>query len=375
MKMINFDNAATTFPKPATVQKAVHNAVISYGNSGRGGHSLSMAGGIEVYKARETAAEFFGGEPENIIFTGSTTLALNFAIKGVMDKNSHIIISSMEHNSVSRPIIAENYDYSIIPCTENRIELPDEIIIENFKKLVKNNTRVCCICGASNVTGRIFPFRKIGEICREKGIILIVDVAQAAGVIPINLNDNIDIICSAGHKGLYGVTGTGLLVTNGKYTINPIIQGGTGSNSLDLKQPLTLPDALESGTLNIPGIISVRVGIEFVKNMGTDKIFLHENQLCRHFIKALSNRKNVKIYRNENLNYVPIVSFNLGNRHSEDVANELNKKGFALRAGLHCAALAHKSLGTENGTIRFAPSVFNNIGEVNVLINSIDILL
>ncbi|MDR0918044.1 MAG: aminotransferase class V-fold PLP-dependent enzyme [Oscillospiraceae bacterium] len=362
--MINFDNAATTFPKPATVRQAVNYAVANYANSGRGGHNLSLAGGHQVFSAREAVALFFNAETENVIFTNSTTTALNFAIKGV--GVNHIVMSSMEHNSVSRPIVAQKYSYNTFKCAENGFEYNDETVINNFLKALKPNTNVVAMTAASNVTGRILPFEEIGRICKERNICLILDTAQAAGIIPLDLKEhNINIICAAGHKGLYGLTGNGLLITDGKFPIKSIIQGGTGSSSLDLKQPDFLPDALESGTLNISGVVSVQKGIEFINKKGMKKIFSHENMLCQRFISGLTSK--VIIYRSPEVRYVPIVSFNVDGYNSEETAAFLNKNGFALRAGLHCSALAHLSLGTEKGTVRFAPSIFNNAEEVDRL--------
>jgi selenocysteine lyase/cysteine desulfurase len=369
--MINFDNAATTFPKPATVRKSVEFAIANYGNSGRGGHSLSMSGGQQVFSARFTVGKFFGAEVENVVFTSSATAALNFAIKGVGVR--HIIISSMEHNSVSRPIVSENYSYDVVACAKDGLEFDDETVIENFMSTLKPETNVVAMTAVSNVTGRIMPFRRIGEICRKRNICFIVDASQAAGIIPLNLEkDNINIICCAGHKGLYGLTGTGLLVSDGKYPLKSIIQGGTGTSSLDLIQPDYLPESLESGTLNIPGIISVRHGIEFVLKKSIENIFKHESTLCRKFIENLPPK--TIVYRTENVRYAPIVSFNIPNFFAEDVAAFLNKKGFALRAGLHCAALTHTSLGTLDGTVRFAPSIFNTISEAFLVRESLHTL-
>jgi cysteine desulfurase family protein len=369
-KMINFDNAATTFPKPENVRKAVDNAVRTYGNSGRGGHSLSMAGGEAVFKARQAVADFFGGTVENTIFTLNTTMSLNIAIKGIMKKGGHIVTSSMEHNSVTRPIVAEKYDYSVFSCgNSDGKEFDDETVVKNFLLTLRPDTRVVVCTLASNVTGRILPFREIGRICQERGVCFIADSAQASGIIPINLKaDNINVLCSAGHKGLYGITGTGVLVTDGKFHINHILEGGTGSSSLETEQPDILPDSLESGTLNIPGIMSVLAGIEFINSKGIEKIHEYEKKLCGLFISHLKNMDNVQIYRTEGLKYAPIVSFNIKNTAPEDVAEYLNNAGFALRSGFHCSALGHKTLGTTDGTVRFAPSVFNRPSEVEKLV-------
>lgn len=357
--MINFDNAATTFPKPAAVRRAVSVAMRKFGgNSGRGGHELAMLTSAALYSARETAAEFFGAQPENVIFTMNCTHALNMAIKGIMADGGHMIISSMEHNSSARPAAAL--------ALKNKISLSaaevfpkNERTVESFRSLIRKDTKavVCTIAG--NVTGQLLPFREIGQLCREHGICFIADGAQACGIIDVKMSDGINILCTSGHKGLYGITGTGMLITDGKFPITPIIQGGTGSGSLSLFQPDILPDSLESGTPNIIGAMSVKAGIEFVRSIGTDKIFRHESALCQKFITLIEKNDDIIVYRSPSAEYVPIVSFNIRGMPSEKTASLLADKGFCLRAGFHCAALAHASLGTENGTVRYAPSVFS----------------
>ena len=355
--MINFDNAATTFPKPLSVRKAVSEAVKCFGgNAGRGGHSLAMAASEALYSARETAADFFGAEPENVIFTMNCTYALNMAIQGVMSGGSHLIISGMEHNSSARPAAAMAMKKRI-SLSIAEVYPEDERTIESFRSLMRKDTKAVVCTLAGNVTGQIPPYREIGELCRERGICFIADGAQACGVLDIKLSDGINILCTAGHKGLYGITGTGLLITDGRYPISPIIQGGTGSTSLSLIQPDILPDSLESGTPNIAGAMSVKAGIDFIKSKGLHRIYTHEKRICTRFMAELGD--DVTVYRHPSAEYVPIVSFNVGDIPSERAAAYLAEKGYCLRAGFHCAALAHASLGTKNGTVRFAPSVFS----------------
>jgi cysteine desulfurase family protein len=371
--MVNFDNAATTYPKPSEVKYAVRYAVEKCGgNAGRGGHKLAMFTSEKVFAARETAADFFGAEPENVIFTFNCTHALNMAIKGIMKNGGHIITSSLEHNSVIRPIEAMKREgkisYSIA-----KVYYDDERTIKSFSRLITPETKAVVCTLASNVTGQILPYRRIAELCRANDICFIADGAQICGIVPVNLSDGINVLCTAGHKGLYGVTGTGLLVTDGKYHIDHIIEGGTGSASIDLEQPNFLPDSLESGTLNAIGILSLKSGIEFVKKNNINKIYEYEEKLCKRFIDGVSDIEGCIIYRNKTSSYVPIVSFNIDGISPEEIAGYLNEKGFCLRAGLHCAGLAHKNLGTLKGTVRFAPSVFNNEREVNQLIYHIKI--
>lgn len=357
--MINFDNAATTFPKPVSVRRAAAEAVRSFGgNAGRGGHELAMRTSNALYSARETAAAFFGAEPENTVFTLNCTHALNMAIQGVMKEGGHLIISSMEHNSASRPAAALAAKKQITLSVAE--VFPDkERTVESFRSLMRKDTKAVVCTIASNVTGQILPYREIAQLCRERGICFIADGAQACGILDIKLGDGINILCTAGHKGLYGITGTGLLVTDGKFPISPIIQGGTGSASLSLFQPELLPDSLESGTQNIIGAVTVGAGIRFISSIGLDKLRSHEDRVCRRFISGLDDTEDIIIYRESSAEYVPIVSFNVKGMTSERTAALLSEKGFCLRAGYHCAALAHATLGTKGGTVRFAPSFFN----------------
>lgn len=362
--IVNFDNAATTYPKPTEVRKAVNEAVREYGgNAGRGGHKLTERTSAAVYGARENIAEFFGAQPENVVFTLNCTHALNLAIYGIMSGGGHMIISELEHNSSSRPAF-ELLRQGKARLSIARVYPDDRKTTESFKELIQPDTKAIVCTAASNVTGQILPYREIAKICQERNICFIVDAAQAAGIVDIKLTDGINIICTAGHKGLYGITGTGLLITDGKFKIYPIIQGGTGSASASLKQPDFLPDSLESGTLNVTGALSVSAGINFIKKIGIDKIYRHENNLCEVFINSLKSSPEVIIYRSPTARYVPIVSFNVRGINSEDTAKILSDNGFCVRAGFHCSALAHNALGTENGTVRFAPSVFNSEGEV-----------
>lgn len=358
--IINFDNAATTFPKPENVRRAAVYAMENFGgNAGRGGHALAMKTSEALYSARETIAEFFGAQAENVIFTMNCTQALNIAIQGIMSDGGHMIISGMEHNSSARPA-AELARNKKITLSVAQVYPDDRRTIESFRSLIHNDTKAVVCTIASNVTGQIMPYREIAQLCQEKNICFIADGAQACGILDIKLSDGINILCTAGHKGLYGITGTGLLVTDGKYSIKPIMQGGTGSASSSLYQPDFLPDSLESGTLNVTGAMTIKAGIEFINRIGIERIFAHEDGICRSFINSLRKNSNIIIYRNPESSYVPIVSFNVKGVMPEKTAAILAKQGYCLRAGYHCSALAHTQLGTENGTVRFAPSVFSN---------------
>lgn len=369
--LVNFDNAATTYPKPKEVRLAVNNAVeMLGGNAGRGGHQLAARTSAAVFSSRETIADFFGAEAENVVFTLNCTAALNMAVKGIMHDGGHLIISGMEHNSVARPAAALAIEKKIMLSVAD-VYSNDEMTVDSFRNHIRPDTKAIVCTYASNVTGQLMPIKKIAELCKEKGICFIVDGAQVCGIIDVKLSDGINILCTAGHKGLYGVTGTGLLITDGKYKIHPIIEGGTGSSSTGLKQPDFLPDSLESGTMNVLGAISLKSGIDFINRIGVESIRRHEERMCDIFINGLKNDKRIKIYRRNECEYVPIVSFNISGVPSEKTAQLLSEKGFCLRAGFHCAALAHSTLGTDNGTVRFAPSVFSREKDVIRLVKTI----
>lgn len=367
---VYFDNAATTYPKPPSVVKATAEAPVKYGgNPGRSGHAYSYNAAAMVYEARCKAAGMFKSNPENTVFTCNCTHALNLAIKGIVKPRDRLVISSMEHNSVARPAYALSKAGAIVDVAT--IGKSDEETLENFKELITPAVR-CVVCtAASNVTGRIMPIREIADICRSMGVCFIVDGAQACGIIPITLDDGMNFICTAGHKGLYGVTGTGLLISDGKYVPDTIIEGGTGATSAELEQTGFMPERLESGTLNTVGIASLKAGIDYVNNYGMDDIFSHEQALCEMFLEGLSKTENVTAYR-KGERFVPIVSFNIEGIPSSAVSEALSERGFALRGGLHCAPLAHKTLGTlPEGTVRFSPSVFNCEADVKRLLTEV----
>lgn len=368
--IINFDNAATTYPKPPEVRLAVEKAIVRYGSAGRGGHPIAARTSDMVYAARETAAAFFGAQPENVIFTLNCTHALNLAIQGIAQDGGHVIISNLEHNSVLRPVYAlakkGRIQYSIAAVKESAWET-----VQSFRSQLRPDTKAIICTLASNVTGQILPWREIAALCQEHGICMIADGAQVCGILPVSLADGINILCTAGHKGLYGITGTGMLISDGKFPLPPLMQGGTGSLSAQPEQPEFMPDSLECGTLNVIGAASIRAGIDFVQHRGIRNLYHAESMLCEQLIRQLSAIPDVVIYRHPKAEYVPIVSFNIRGIPSEETAALLAKQGFCLRAGMHCAPLAHHSLGTEDGAVRFAPSVFSRMQDVQRLADTI----
>lgn len=375
--MIYLDNSATSYPKPECVIEAVCNSFYKYGaNSGRGAYEMAIDTTEQIYKCREKLANFFDAEnDENVIFTSNCTTALNIAIKGLATDNAHFIISDLEHNAVLRPLETLKQkricDYSIATVSAD-----DYKTLNNFKNAIKPNTVAIICTGASNVFGIIPPYKMLSSLAHKNNLLFIMDCSQIAGIVPIDMKkDGIDILCCAGHKGLMGPTGTGLMILNDNVQLNSFIEGGTGSNSMSAIQPDILPDKFESGTPNVQGIIGLSSAIDFINKISVRKIYEHEISLLKYLYKNLENIENVSLYTNfydNKQHLVPILSFNIKNVHSEVVAEKLSSLGICVRAGLHCAPLAHKKFGTENtGTVRISPSIFTKRTDIDFLIKSL----
>lgn len=368
--MIYLDNCATTYPKPNEVRYAMHEALVRFGaNSGRSGFDMSMATAEKIFECRERLAKMFGCESgENVAFTMNCTQSLNMAIKGLLRYGDHVIISNLEHNAVARPIetLARR---GFISYSVANYDPDPKVTVTNFEaKITKKTSMIICM-HASNVFGVVFPIHEIGETAKKNHIHFVVDAAQSAGVLPINMKeDNIDILCMPGHKGLYGPMGTGVIIVNTKDKFETIIEGGTGSVSSLLTQPDFMPDILESGTLNTPGIIGLSAGVNFVNLLGLPKIRKHEYKLISKAYDLLKQNKNTVLYGPcpSYPDIVPLLSFNYKDYSSEKTAQFLNEKGIAVRAGYHCAYTAHKAFHTEKtGTVRIAPSVFTKDEEIH----------
>lgn len=371
--MIYFDNAATTYPKPSSVLASAVLAMKKYSfNSGRGGYKESIKAGEMIYSVREKVASMFGFEPQNVAFTKNCTEALNMAIKGSVKSGDHIIISSLEHNSVSR--VAEKlFDDGIIDYDIAKYSYNDDETVANFENLIKPNTTLVVCMHSSNAFGVTFPVAKIGKMCKLHGIRFVVDGAQGAGTADINAKrDNIDILCAPGHKCLLGAMGTGFIAVRDGLELSTVEEGGTGSNSMSLKQPDFLPDRLEAGTLNNSGIISLGKGIDYINSYGTDAIYNHEFSLMQHTYKAFENINDVVLYTPfpEQGKTMPIISFNFGDYSSEKTAAILAKNDICTRAGFHCTPLAHKHFGTtDKGAVRVSFGMFNTVRDCDALIN------
>lgn len=364
--MIYFDNAATTYPKPQQLLRAFTEYLYFYGaNPGRSGHEMSLETARQVYKAREAVSALLGGgAPENVIFTQNCTQSLNLALKGALAFGDHVIISDLEHNSVLRPVYKlwqrKLIDYSVAEAVEG----DDDATVENFRRCLRPNTRLIACTHGSNAFGIKLPIERLAGLAHQNGALLLADCAQTAGTEEIDQQKmGIDFLAAPGHKGLYGPTGTGvLLLGENAPLLDTLAEGGTGSNSLEYAQPNFLPDRLESGTVNTAGILALEAGISAVQRRGVTNIQAQELLLAQAIYDGMSEIPEVKLYteRPTACHHLPVISFTLGAEHSELTARRLSEYGVAVRGGFHCAPLAHKKMGTlQTGTVRISLGMYN----------------
>ncbi len=375
-QIIYFDNAATSWPKPEGVHKAMDSFMRQVGaNPGRSGHSRSIEAGRIVYETREAVAGFFGlKDSSRVIFAANATHALNIAFKGLLKKGDHVITSSVEHNSVMRPLRhlekSINIKITVIPCAND-----GTLSADSLARYIRKNTKLVVVTHASNVIGTLIPIREIGRICHRHNVLFLVDTAQTAGTIPLDMTkDNIDLLAFTGHKGLMGPQGIGGLCLNKAIELAPLMQGGTGSNSESETHPGFLPDKLESGTLNTVGIAGLGAGIKFIQEQGIDKIREHEKGLIQRLLTGLSTIKGIKIYGPRHSNkQIAVVSFNIRGIKPCDLGYALDRQyGIMTRVGLHCAPSAHKTMRTfPQGTVRLSLSYFNTSREVDSLLKAL----
>ncbi|GAB6116477.1 aminotransferase class V-fold PLP-dependent enzyme [Thermoanaerobacter brockii subsp. lactiethylicus] len=375
--MIYFDNAATSWPKPEEVYREVEKVLRNCGNPGRGGHKMALESGRVIFEARQEICSIFNiKDPMRVVFTSNTTEALNIALKGILKEGDHVITSSMEHNSMIRPLMAlkeKGIEVTIVKANEE-----GKIDPEDIKEAITKKTKMIAITHASNVTGTIMPIEEIGNIAREMNLIFLVDAAQTVGVLPIDVEkQNIDLLAFPGHKGLYGPQGTGGLYVRKSIEILPLEEGGTGSKSESMYQPDLMPDKLESGTPNTPGIAGLKEGVKFVKSVGIKNIYQQEKRLTKILIEGLKEIKGVKIYGPQKVEErVGVVSITLKDSDVGEISYILDRDfDIATRAGLHCAPLAHSTIGTlKTGTLRFGIGYFNTEEEVEKAIKAIEII-
>ncbi|MGE5422004.1 MAG: aminotransferase class V-fold PLP-dependent enzyme [Ignavibacteriales bacterium] len=375
MKTIYLDNAATSYPKPESVYRAVDHFNRHLGsNPGRGSSRTTLQAGSVLLEAREALAGLFNiADSSNIAFTLNVTEALNVGLKGLLKAGDHIITTSMEHNAVARPLAylsQQGIEWTRIPCGSDGTLDPGDVI-----KAIRSNTRMICMLHASNLIGTIMPIREVGAIAHQHGLLFMVDSAQSAGVLPIDvIEQNIDILAFTGHKSLFGPQGTGGIYVRPGLIVNPLKQGGTGSLSEDLEQPIFMPDLLEAGTPNTPGIAGLLAGVRFITEEGLAKIRAHENALTEYLISGLKEIPGIKLYGPTDLEKrTAVVAFNIDGVDCGDLGLAMDYEyGITTRSGLHCAPLAHTTLGTLiSGACRISPGYFNTEQDILQTIKAI----
>jgi cysteine desulfurase family protein len=373
--MIYLDNAATSWPKPDCVYDAVVNCMKKYSaNPGRSGHSMSLQAERIILYAREMLCRLFNvKDPFRMIFTANATESLNLGIKGILKPGDHVITTYMEHNSVIRPIIELNKQ--AVTSTFVKADSRGGIDPYDIKKAITSRTKLIVTTHASNVTGTILPIQSINKIARDYGIPYLLDAAQTAGSTPMDLSAlAIDLVAFPGHKSLLGPQGTGVLYISPDVSLRQLKEGGTGSNSESLTQPEFCPDKFESGTLNTPGIAGLATAIKYILDETQSKLSAHIKKLEKHFLNEISNLRKITVYGPaEQILRTGVISINIKNRDSSEIAEILDKEHkIAVRGGLHCAPLAHQSIGTQKqGTVRFSFGIFNTLDEINICIEAL----
>ena len=376
MAIIYLDNAASTWPKPPAVKDMMAEAIEDYAaNPGRGGHTLAMKASKTVFRTRVQLSRLFGIQnPNNLFFYLNATQALNQAIKGFLKPGDHVISSSVEHNSVRRPI---EFMRKTSQVEAAFIEPRDDhhFYVEDFSKAIRPNTRLLVVSHASNLTGVILPVAELGKLAKERGITFLVDASQSAGVLPIHVEEmHIDMLAFPGHKGLYGPQGTGGLYVHNDIDLVPLIHGGTGSQSEAIEQPTTRPDRYESGTVNTVGLAGLQAGVSFVMEKGVENIRQHEWDLVKQTIAQLQEIPGVQVYGpGIETERVGVVAFNVGEVDASEVSFILDQQyGIATRSGYHCTPLGHQTAGTEQrGAVRASFGIFNSSKDVKALIDAV----
>ena len=373
--MIYLDNAATTLQKPPAVYRAVERAMQTLASPGRGGYPAAMAAAEEAYRCRETAAALFGmGEPERAVFCQNATHGLNIALKALVRPGERVVISGYEHNAVLRPLRA----------LEARIRVAAAPLFdpaaaaEAYASELNQGAVLAVVNHVSNVFGCIQPVEEIADLCARRGIPLVVDASQSAGILPLRPEDwHAAFVAMPGHKGLYGPQGTGLLLCGrqpGDRRIRTLLEGGSGSSPRLPEMPDFLPDRLEAGTHNMPGIAGLRAGMEYVARLGTGTILTHEQRLVRLAAELLGENPRLRVYAAPDPTLQGgVLSFRVKDLDCEEAAERLAERGFSLRAGFHCAPLAHDTAGTgDGGTVRMSVSAFTRESHVRRLAKALE---
>jgi cysteine desulfurase family protein len=375
MRKVYADNGSTSFPKAPQVSDIIKGFLDNRAyNISRGGYADSYYVAGEVLETRQMLAKmFYIGNPQEVIFTPSVTYSLNMLLQGFLKKGDHVITTSMEHNSVMRPLYALSsmgITYDTVPCDDT-----GSFEADNVTSFIKRNTKAVVMTHASNVCGTVMPIKEVSKICQKHNLRFIVDAAQTAGVLDIDAS-TIDALAFTGHKGLLGPQGIGGFIIKKDFAkeITPIITGGTGSLSHEFVQPDILPDKFESGTMNIPGIVGLKKAVEYINSVGMKEIYEKEIALTSTFISEVQNIDGVNIIgKKDTVDRVAVVSLDFPENDNAIVASLLDEKyGIMTRCGLHCAPIAHKTLGTyPHGTVRFSFGYFNTMDEIGYIVQSL----
>ena len=377
MDYIYLDNASTSFPKAPTVATAMSDYITNRGiNINRGSYALAYDVEDIIYTTRQRLKTLFNGhDPSHVIFTQNVTMSLNMVIKGLLKAGDHVLVSSMEHNAVMRPLtqlLDKGITFDTIPCDST-----GSIQMDSIEPLIRPNTVAMIINHASNVCGTIQPLELIGPICKAHNLQYIVDAAQTAGVIPIDVKAcHIDALCFTGHKGLLGPQGIGgiILTKEMAHTLTPLIAGGTGSFSHLETMPTHMPDAFESGTLNLPGIIGLNEGLSYIESQGMENIHNHELALTQAFLEGLQSIDGINIIGKQDIqDRTAVVSITIDSIDPASIAYELESTYHIMtRVGLHCAPRAHQTLGTyPEGTVRFSFGYANTHKDVESALSAL----
>ena len=370
--MIYLDSAATTFQKPPSVARAMAEALNTMSSPGRGGHPLAMQAAETAFRCRSELAELFHvRSPEQVVLTMNATHALNIAVKSLVPPGGSAVISGYEHNAVTRPLAALGAEVSV---ADGPLFHP-EAVTEAFEALVRPGVDAVICTHVSNVFGFVQPVEAVAAVCRRQGVPLMIDASQSAGILPLDLEAlGAAYIAMPGHKGLYGPQGTGVLLCGRDAKPKPLMEGGTGSISLSQDMPDFLPDRLEAGTHNMPGIAGLLAGVEFVRRQGTEAILRREHALTRRTAEGLAGLPGVEVFAlPEGAAQAGVLSFRIPGRDAEAVGEALAERGIAVRAGLHCAPLAHRTAGTlDTGTVRVSFSTFNTLREADALVQAVE---
>lgn len=368
--MIYLDNAATTLKKPEAVIEAVTDAMRNMGNSGRGSGSTSLRASRVIYEARRTLTEFFGGtDPSRLVFTSNSTEGLNMAIRGIFVPGDHVITTELEHNSVLRPLYAEQ-EQNGISLTIVKSGKQGTVDYEGIEAAIRPETRAVICTHASNLTGNVVDLYRMGQIAKRNGLLFVVDASQTAGVLPLDIERmQIDVLCFTGHKSLMGPQGTGGLYVREEVEIRPFKSGGTGVHSFLKKQPDDYPEHLEAGTLNGHGIAGLLAAVREIQNIGLPAIYEKEHRFMQQFYDGVREIPGIKIYGDFSDSAAvrcPVVSLNIGDMDAFEVSDWLQEEfGIITRAGAHCAPLMHQYFQTEKqGMVRFSFSYYNKEEEV-----------